>query len=164
MRSAVAPCPSNQISTPHGSGLVPEPPSLPKIDMSASIIFRTLYALCLVGATCTHVALHLQQGILLAGLEPYGFSKATLLFWSSLTLLDPLAVLLLFLRPRVGLSLAAAIIIVDVAHNSWILYRFNQTAGFTYWSQVSFLVFLLATLPFAWRGLPQSVSASSGQK
>ena len=121
----------------------------------ASLILRIVYALCLAGATCTHVALHLRYGALLGGLEGLGIPPASRYYWSSLTLLDPLAALLMFIRPRVGLALAGGIIISDVAHNSWLWHRLGTALDAVYWAQVAFLVFLFATIFFAWRGLPK---------
>jgi hypothetical protein len=122
----------------------------------ASLALRIIYALCLAGATFVHVAIHLQYGLLLGALETEGFPLASRLFWSSLTLLDPLAVLLLFIRPRVGLVLTTAIIVSDVAHNSWIVYRTGGTSDPKYWAQIGFLVFVLATVRIAWRGASSS--------
>lgn len=118
----------------------------------ASFILRIIYAVCLAGATCVHVATHVQHGVLLGALEGYGYPAVTRVFWSSLTLLDPLAALLLFFRPRAGLALAGAIIVCDVAHNSWILHRFGMAPDAAYWAQVAFLLFLFVTIRMAWRG------------
>ena len=117
-----------------------------------SFILRVVYAVCLIGATCVHVMTHMQYGPLLGELEGLGYSAGTRVFWSALTLLDPLTVLLLFLRPRAGLALAGVIIVSDVIHNSWILHRFGMTRGAGYWAQVGFLLFLFATIRVAWRG------------
>lgn len=131
--------------------------------MKASLTLRIVYALCLAGATCTHVVLHVRHGVLLGELEGFGVSPVSRYYWSSLTLLDPLAALLLFIRPRVGLALAGAIIVSDVAHNSWDLYRSGGTPGATYWAQIAFLLFLAATIRVAWRGaLPKEESALAG--
>ncbi len=118
----------------------------------ASLALRIIYAVCLTGATCVHLAAHFQYGVLLGALEGHGFSQGTRLFWSSLTLLDPLAALLMFYRPRAGLALAGAIIASDVAHNSWILHHFRMAPDAAYWAQVVFLLFLFATIKVAWRG------------
>ena len=118
----------------------------------ASLALRIIYAVCLTGATCVHVATHIQYGPLLGALEGHGYPVITRVFWSSLTLLDPLAAMLLFFRPRAGLALAGAIIISDVAHNSWILHRFGIAPDAAYWAQVAFLLFLFATIRVAWQG------------
>lgn len=122
--------------------------------MKASLILRIVYAVCLAGATCTHVALHLEYGMLLEGLDGHGVPPGSRYYWSALTLLDPLAALLMFFRPRAGLALAGGIIVSDVAHNTWILQHLHITFDARYWAQVAFLVFLFATFRFAWRGVP----------
>lgn len=120
--------------------------------MKASLILRIVYALCLAGATCVHVVTHVQYGVLLGTLEGYGYPAFTRFFWSSLTVLDPLAGVLMFIRPYAGLILAGVIIVSDVAHNSWILHRFGRAPDAAYWAQVAFLLFLFATIKVAWRG------------
>jgi hypothetical protein len=128
---------------------------------NASLALRIVYALCLTGATYTHVVLHVRYGALLGGLEGLGIPVGSRYYWSSLTLLDPLAAVLMFIRPRVGLALAGAIIVSDVANNSWIWHHLGTTLDARYWAQVAFLIFLFATIFFAWRGLPRK-NRSSG--
>ena len=120
--------------------------------MRAPLTLRIVYAACLVGATCVHVATHVQYGVFLGALAGYGYSPITRFFWSLLTLLDPLAALLMFIRPRAGLALAGCVVICDVAHNSWILHHFARAPDAAYWTQVAFLLFLAATIGIAWRG------------
>ena len=122
----------------------------------ASFVFRIVYAVCLAAATYTHVVFHLRFGVFLESLTSAGYSIGTRIFWSSLTILDPIAVYLLFFRPRIGLILAFIIIVCDVLHNSWILHHLGFSAGPEYWAQVAFLVFVLATIKVAWRGLPRA--------
>jgi len=123
---------------------------------TATSTLRIFYASCLAGATCVHIATHIQYGVLLGGLANGGYPFATRIFWSSLTLFDPLAALLLFVRPRAGLALASAIITADVAHNSWILYHFGMAPTAAYCAQVGFLVFFLSTLRIALRGISRN--------
>jgi hypothetical protein len=130
------------------------------ILMNAPQILRTVYAVCLVGATCVHVGTHIQYGVLLGTLEGYGYPVVTRYFWSSLTLLDPLAALLMFIRPRAGVSLAGVIIVSDVAHNSWILHHFGRAPDAAYWAQVAFLAFLLGTGKIAWQSSHPGQSGS----
>ncbi len=52
-----------------------------------------------------------------------GVPVASAIFWTSLTLLDPLAVLLLIAKPNVGVLATGAIIVADVVHNLWITAR-----------------------------------------
>jgi hypothetical protein len=75
----------------------------------------------------------------------------TRIYWTSLTVLDPLAAVLLFVRPRVGIVLTVAIITSDVLHNTLVgLPSLNAM----YLSQVIFLLFVGATVYVAWRGVP----------
>ncbi len=73
------------------------------------------------------------------------------MFWSLLTLLDPLAALLLFVRPRAGLALTVAIIVVDVLHNGYYVARHGQWLATFYVSQVAFCIAVLALAPWAAR-------------
>ncbi len=52
---------------------------------------------------------------------------------------DPLAALLLFIKPRVGIILTAAIILADVAHNTYYVALNQQWLEPFYLSQVAFL-------------------------
>jgi hypothetical protein len=123
-----------------------------------SLIIRTIYAICLLLATCTHVIFDVQYGMLLGGLRPLGYPLIARLFGASLTFLDPLAALLLFVRPRAGLVLCAGIIVTDVINNGWVGYMRSEVETdflLGYLAQVAFLIFVLATIRYAWEGLPK---------
>jgi hypothetical protein len=75
----------------------------------------------------------------------------TRIYWTSLTLLDPLAALLLFVRPHVGLFLVVVIISSDMLHNTLVGV---PSLNAMYLSQVAFLLFVASTVYVAWRGLP----------
>lgn len=115
---------------------------------------RIVYALCLAGATINHVRAALSQGLL-----PEHLPWATALYWSSLTIFDPLAAILLFHRPRVGIALTVSIIVSNVAHNLWFIaahplrgsFVEDVTSSAFMLSQVAFLLFVVATAPVAWR-------------
>lgn len=71
-------------------------------------------------------------------------------FWTALTFIDALAVILLMTKPRLGLALTVTIIVCDVIMNSWV----GLTYGFdilSYLAQALFLVFVLWTVGIAWR-------------
>lgn len=111
---------------------------------------RTVWALCLAIGTCTHVAALI-----------YGWSDrvpiASVVFWNSLTVLDPLAAVLLFLRPRIGVALTLAIMVSDVGHNVWAIAAF----GAMVWpvvAQALFLIFVLATARLIWRDAPPQMA------
>jgi hypothetical protein len=118
------------------------------------LIVRAIYATCLAGATLNHV-----RAIAAHGLLPDFLPWGSAVYWSSLTLLDPLAALLLFLRPRLGIVLTAAIIVTDVAHNLWFVAHFAsaQSLGAAIrgnpflLSQIAFLLLVAATARIAWR-------------
>jgi hypothetical protein len=95
---------------------------------------------------------------------PHHLPVATALYWDSLTFFDPLAVVLLFLRPRAGIGLTVAIIVSDVAHNMWFMAEHPlrgsieqdiTSSGFIM-SQIAFLLFVAATAPLAWKQSRQS--------
>jgi hypothetical protein len=127
---------------------------------SISVWLRSVYALCLLGAASTHIWTVATHGLL----WDYGgvpiFSR---IYWTSLTALDPLAAILLLVQPRIGLSLTLAIIVTDVAHNTWMM---HGSAAPNWWNwmyvlQVIFLVFVLLSIPFAWRSAIEKHSDAS---
>jgi hypothetical protein len=83
-----------------------------------------------------------------------------------LTFLDPLAAVLLFVRPRWGIALTVAIIVSDVAHNLWFMSAHPLSKSFVadvassgfMLSQIAFLLFVAATAPLAWRGCTRTPS------
>ena len=119
------------------------------MSRQASFVVRAIYAICLLGATCTHVAMLSRHGVLW---DYGGVHLLTRVYWTSLTALDPLAALLLFARPRVGLILTVLIIGSDVLHNT--LVGIPPPLNVMYLSQVAFLLFVASTCYGAWRGLP----------
>jgi hypothetical protein len=109
---------------------------------------RTLYAVCLLGATFNHASMLWQHEFFW---DYGGVPPATQAFWTSLTFLDPTAVVLLFLWPTAGAWLTLAIIITDVAHNTWLGLAHGLTPNWMYYSQVAFLAFVLLTIGMARR-------------
>lgn len=118
-----------------------------------SLLIRLLFALCLLVATANHLRAVLDHG----WLWDYGYGPHTLLasrvFWGALTVLDPLAALLLWFRPRRGLLLTLAIIACDVLHNSFYVAAHGQWTQTFYLSQLGFLLAVLVLSPLAWRGV-----------
>lgn len=101
----------------------------------------------------THVRAVVDHGWLPASL-PFG----TAIYWSSLTFLDPLAAILLFVRPRVGIAVTVVIIVTDVVHNLWFAGTYSagrplldtiMTNPFLL-SQIGFLLFVALTASMAW--------------
>ena len=118
------------------------------------MIIRSVYALCLFGATFNHV-----RAIIAHGIIPAFLPLPSAVYWSSLTLLDPLAAVLLFVRPRLGIILTAVIIVSNVVHNLWFTAEYDA-AGLSLemilhrpflLMQLLFLVFVGLTAPIAWR-------------
>jgi hypothetical protein len=122
-----------------------------------STAVRGLYAVCMAGAAFNHARIVAEHGLFwdYGGIAPF-----YAVFWTSLTFIDTLAVLLLLVRPRAGLALTAATIIIDVL--------VNATAGLRYgfdWAafdaQCLFLVIVLATIAPAWRGFSTDFNRAS---
>ena len=119
-------------------------------------VIRIVYALCLAVATVNHV-----RAVLAYGWLPQQLPWPTAVYWSSLTFLDPLAAVMLFVRPRVGIAMTVAIIVSDVAHNLWFMAAHSVSGSFykdltdngAALSQFAFLLFVTATAPIAWRAL-----------
>lgn len=107
-----------------------------------------VYVACFSIATLNHAA-----DVVRGGWLPYRFAPLPLnMFWTALTLLDPAVVLALLAGwRRVGLSLALAIMIVDVAANSYALYGLDYS-GFSVSLQLqtAFLGFVVGTIAFLW--------------
>jgi hypothetical protein len=76
---------------------------------------RIVYTLALAGATFNHARAVLAHGL---AWDYGGLPAYVTHFWTALTFLDPLALLLLWLAPRAGLALTAAIIVCDVLVNA----------------------------------------------
>ena len=111
-------------------------------------VLRVLYALCLAGAAWNHLRIALDHGL---WWDYGGIPLFYQIFWTSLTFIDPLAVLLLLVRPRAGLILTAAIIVTDVLVNTSATFIIGpdwQALG----AQMLFLAFVLATIGRAWPG------------
>ena len=111
----------------------------------------------LVG-TITHV-LDLADG----GVDTYGeFPPALRVFWISLTLLDPLAALLVVLKRRAGIALGLAIIVSDIAVNWTVFFTIGGHSLFGVVTQSSFAVFLLSTAVPLWRWMSNGRPALPG--
>ena len=117
-------------------------------------LLRIIYALCLLGATVNHL-----RSVLARGWFPADLPWGTAAYWASLTFLDPLAAILLFVRPKLGIAATAAIILSDVIHNLWFTAAHPVTGSFYddvtgspfMMSQIAFLLFVAITAPIAWK-------------
>jgi hypothetical protein len=122
-----------------------------------STALRGLYMVCMAGAAFNHACIVAEHGLFwdYGGIHPF-----YAVFWTSLTFVDTLAVLLLLVRPRAGLALTAAVIVVDVLVNATagLRYGFDWAA---FGAQCLFLVIVLATVGLAWRGVHTNVNRSA---
>jgi hypothetical protein len=113
-------------------------------------VLRAIYTLALLGATFNHARIVLAHGL---DWDYGGLPGFVTRFWTALTFLDPLAVLLLWLAPRAGLAATAAIMVADVLVNASVGLRYGfDWAAFA--AQFIFLVFVLCTLRPMWRDRP----------
>ena len=118
------------------------------------LLLRTIYAACLLGATYNHAAILLSHGLLW---NYGGLPVASAAFLTALTVIDPAAIVLLFLRPNWGVIATAAIIIVDVIHNLWITARYfppllhGISDSPALIEQILFMIFVILTAKFAWK-------------
>ncbi|CAI8712225.1 DoxX family protein [Pseudomonas sp. IT-194MI4] len=117
-----------------------------------SFAIRILFACCLFIATANHIRADVSHGLL----WDYGYGDsaylASRIFWGALTFFDPLAALLLFIKPRAGIVLTLAIILVDVTHNTLYVALNQQWLEPFYLSQVAFLATVFLLSPIAWNG------------
>ena len=119
-----------------------------------------LQCIAMLMGTSTHVAWAINHGFLSA---EYHAPLLSMLFWDGLTFLDPLAAVLLIVRPRTGLWLTLGIITADVLHNNIYyleeLYQSPQPVLqwlATYWmiaGQIAFAVLVFATFKRNMRAL-----------
>jgi hypothetical protein len=131
------------------------------------LIVRLAYAACLLGATVNHARIVAEYGLLW---DYGGVPVASAAFWTSLTLLDPLTVILLVARPNAGVLATAVIIIADVVHNIWITASYANSQRFIATavsdpflvSQVAFLLFVIVTVPVAWKRGERSAASGHG--
>lgn len=76
-----------------------------------------IQCLAMLVGTTTHWIWIINNGLLSENDNGPVLSR---LFWDSLAFLDPIAALLLILKPRIGIWLTAIIIVADVLHNGTI--------------------------------------------
>ena len=120
----------------------------------SGFLIKSIYAVCLLGATYNHVVPLIQHGVFW---DYGGVGWVSAAFWTSLAVADPLAAACLFVWPRVGLALTCAIIGLDVLHNGVVFSdALLHPSGRHLWTylafalQVAFLVFVIATVQAPW--------------
>ena len=106
------------------------------------------YAICLVIGSCTHASILIRHGLTWT----YdGSPPAAVIFWDALAILDPLVAVLVFTHRRLGCALLVALMAADVTLNIW-LASFRPMVVWQIVDQGVFLVFILATVRYVWRG------------
>jgi hypothetical protein len=123
---------------------------------SASLIIRFVWAACLLVGGANHALALLRHGLLW---DYGGVALASAAYWSSLTILDPLAAALLFARPRMGMMGTIVLIVTNVIHNLAVTAHRAPAGEFLIAasnpflaSQIGFMIFVLATARLAWKG------------
>jgi hypothetical protein len=123
----------------------------------ASLIIRSIWAACLLIRGGNHALTLLRHGLFW---NYGGVAWASATYWSSLTILDPLAAALLFARPRVGVVSTIFLIVTNVIHNIAVTAHRASDGEFLIAatnpflaSQIGFMVFVLATARLAWKGI-----------
>ena len=110
--------------------------------------------------TVTHLLWIINNGFLS---EKYNAPVLSTFFWDSLTFLDPIAAILLILKPKTGIWVVAVIVVVDVLHNGNICFRalLSEPQSFTswiknnwmLWTQVFFGLFVIISFKNNWEEL-----------
>ena len=123
-------------------------------DVRAQFVYG-IYIACFGIGAFNHA-----RDFLAYGWRPYSWGPPLLeAFWTSLIVLDTLAIVMFLTRfKKSALLTAAAIMISDVAANTYALNVLNMPGfGLAIPLQATFLGFVLGSLPFVW---PQEASAS----
>lgn len=119
-----------------------------------------LYSLGFLAGTYTHL-----RDVALHGLLAAPVPRAIGVFWNVLTLLDPLTVGLLWWRPKVGLWLAGAIMVVDVSLNTGVYLAgyfgppIPHMVPLSLFEQALFGLLVLATAPVAYQQLTRQAAS-----
>lgn len=108
---------------------------------------RMVWIVCLAAGTYNHSAILIHHGW---DWRYGGLPIGTVIFWTSLTLLDPLVAVLLFLKPKLAAIMLMILMASDVANNTWVVLKYGGESWMVA-SQWIFLVFVLTTISFVWR-------------
>lgn len=123
-----------------------------------SLIVRSIWAACLLIGGVNHARILLEHGLFW---DYGGVGLASAAYWSSLTILDPTAAALLFVRPKLGVPTTILLIVTNVIHNLAITARFVPEGEFLtrvasdpfILSQIGFMLCVGATARIAWTGI-----------
>lgn len=115
-----------------------------------SALVRVIWVLWIVGyliGTTTHVA-----DLVAGGPQTYeAFPTALRVFWMSLTILDPLIVVLLLFRHRAGIVFGIIVILIDIAVNWTVYATIGGNPLFGVINQTLFAILIVATAQLLWR-------------
>ncbi|HEX8400112.1 MAG TPA: hypothetical protein VF628_00245 [Allosphingosinicella sp.] len=132
-----------------------------------SFIVRSIWAACLLIGGLNHARILLQHGLFW---DYGGVAWPSATYWSSLTILDPLAALLLFARPKLGVVSTAALIVTNVIHNLALTAHYAPDGEFLarasnpfMASQLAFMLFVGATTRIAWPASRAALSVSQSK-
>lgn len=121
-------------------------------------MFQILWVIGFLIGTTTHTA-----DLIFGGLDVYdGFPAGVRLFWVSLTILDPLTVVLIILRRRSGIVLGSAVIISDIAVNWTVFATIGGLSVFGVVSQSLFAALIAATAGPLWIWFGRSSARERG--
>ena len=120
--------------------------------LTSTKVIISIQFVCMLMGTSTHLAWAINNGF---NSNNYNVPLFSRLFWDSLTFLDPIAALLLFLKPKIGICMVLIIILADVTHNNIIYFDelYLNTLDFTSWilkywmiiGQIIFMLFVVFT-------------------
>lgn len=116
------------------------------MDRTGRRLVIVIYIIALAVGTSTHI-----NDIVTNGILPYRNAPMWLnIYWTTLTLLDPLAILLLCIRLRAGVFLTLATMVTDVAFNSYaglVIWKISFFQNVPLLLQAAFLAFVVLTAP-----------------
>ena len=131
-----------------------------------SLIVRSIWAACLLIGGANHARILLQHGLFW---DYHGVAWPSAVYWTSLTIIDPLVAALLFVRPKAGIISTVALIVTNVAHNQAVTAHFAPEGEFLarashpiLISQIVFMLFVIATARVAWRGTAKTRTDANG--
>ncbi len=115
-------------------------------------VMLVIFILAFAGATYNHM-MDLISGGLFPYTKKWGTPESFNIYWTSLTILDPLAIAALLINIRVGYIVAIIIMLTDVPINLYAnlnYWPFPIYENYSLLMQTAFLMFLLATVRRVW--------------
>ena len=135
-------------------------PAQDQLVQRKSLIVRSIWAACLLIGGANHAHILIRHGLCW---DYGGVGWASAAYWSSLTILDPLAAAVLFARPKAGIVGTIVLIATNVVHNLAVTAHYSAEGEFLarvvnpfVAAQIAFLIFVGATARIAWQGVRNS--------